>query len=102
MVAGALALIPIAFTICDVMMPYRRSEDLAYREFARRLAARTEAEFGQIATGLAGDLAGLAELRAALRERMEKSVLMDGVHFARSIEEAYRRMWRWRCREEMR
>ncbi|EDY18049.1 Tetratricopeptide TPR_2 repeat protein [Chthoniobacter flavus Ellin428] len=61
------------------------------------LVARTEDEYVEIATRLAGDLPRLAELRATLRSRMEVSVLMDAPRFARQIETAYRTMWRDWC-----
>jgi len=61
------------------------------------LVARTEDEYVEIASKLAGDLPRLAELRATLRSRMEASVLMDAPRFARQIETAYRTMWRDWC-----
>ena len=61
------------------------------------LVARTENEFIDVATKLAGDLSRLAELRATLRPRMEASVLMNAPHFARQIEAAYCTMWRQWC-----
>ena len=39
----------------------------------------------------------LAELRRTLRDRMERSPLMDGAKFARNIEAAHRQMWRKWC-----
>jgi len=61
------------------------------------LAANTDQEFVKIAANLAADLPRLAELRANLRGRMEKSPLMDGSRFARNMESAYRQMWQtWR------
>lgn len=45
----------------------------------------------------AGDTAGLAALRAALRGRLEASPLMDEAAFARGVEAAYRRLWREWC-----
>ena len=60
------------------------------------LVARTADEYVRIAGDLAGNLSRLKDHRAALRGRMEKSVLMDAPRFARGIEAAYRRMWqRW-------
>jgi protein O-GlcNAc transferase len=61
------------------------------------LAARTPGEFTQIASALAADIPRLSELRAGLRERMKGSPLMDAPGFARSIESAYRGMWRKWC-----
>src|SRR5205823_1309837 len=63
------------------------------------LVAHTPDEYIHIASALANDLHRLAELRAALRPRMQQSPLMDPPRFARDVEAAYREMWaRW-CRE---
>jgi predicted O-linked N-acetylglucosamine transferase (SPINDLY family) len=60
------------------------------------LAAHTPDEFVAISVALARDLARLAALRASLRERMQRSALMNASRFARQIEAAYRTMWhRW-------
>ena len=61
------------------------------------LVARSPEEFVRIAADWAADLPRLAQLRGSLRERMEKSPLMDGKRFARSVENAYRIMWRGWC-----
>lgn len=58
------------------------------------LIAGTEAEFVEIATGLATHRERLAELRSTLRDRMQRSVLMDAPRFAKQIENGYREMWR--------
>jgi protein O-GlcNAc transferase len=65
------------------------------------LAAPTPEEFVAIAAGLARDLPRLARLRASLRERMERSPLMDARAFTDGIEAAYRTLWRRWC-EKMR
>jgi len=65
----------------------------------RELVAQSEDEYVEIAASLAYDLPRLAELRKTLRGRMEASVLMDAPRFARSIEAAYRVMWRRWCME---
>jgi protein O-GlcNAc transferase len=49
------------------------------------------------AEGLAADLERLAALRSRLRERMAASPLCDAERFTRTLESAYRRMWRDRC-----
>ncbi len=61
------------------------------------LVASSEYDYVRIAADLANDLPRLAELRRTLRPRMESSVLMDAPRFARSIETAYREMWRRWC-----
>jgi len=49
------------------------------------------------AVRLAHDLPRLTDLRAALRDRMRKSPLMDAAGFAAGIEDAYRGMWTAWC-----
>jgi predicted O-linked N-acetylglucosamine transferase (SPINDLY family) len=63
----------------------------------RELAAETAEDFVKIAVELAWDLPRLAKIRLGLRERMERSPLMDAARFARNIEGAYREMWRNWC-----
>jgi protein O-GlcNAc transferase len=58
------------------------------------LAARNYDDYVRAAAGLAADLPALRELRATLRQRLHKSVLMDAERFARNVEAAYRAMWR--------
>lgn len=55
--------------------------------------ARTEDEYVEKAVMLASDLPRLAELRAALRNEMRASTLMDAPAFARKIEAAFRDMF---------
>lgn len=52
----------------------------------------------EVAVRLASDLAGLAVLRAGLRERMRRSPLVDANAFARALEDRYRAIWRNWCR----
>jgi predicted O-linked N-acetylglucosamine transferase (SPINDLY family) len=61
------------------------------------LIAGSPDEYVHIASQLAGDLPRLAALHGTLRSRMEASVLMNAALFTRSIEEAYRRLWRSWC-----
>ena len=63
------------------------------------LIAEAPEQFVQIAVDLAGDLRRLDTLRAALRDRMQHSALMDAPRFARGIEAAYRDMWQTSCAE---
>ena len=57
------------------------------------LATDDADKFVHLAASLAADLPRLAELRRTLRDRMRGSPMMDGVGFARNMEDAYRRMW---------
>ena len=60
------------------------------------LIASSETDYIVRAAALARDLPRLAGLRAELRERMQRSPLMDAPRFARNVEGAYRAMWhRW-------
>jgi predicted O-linked N-acetylglucosamine transferase (SPINDLY family) len=60
------------------------------------LVADSPDQFVSIAVELANDARRLSTLRASLRERLEKSPLMDGPRFAGNVEAAYRSMWqRW-------
>jgi predicted O-linked N-acetylglucosamine transferase (SPINDLY family) len=61
------------------------------------LVAASEVEYVATAARLAGDVAGLARLRAALRGRVAASELCDGPGFARAVEAAYRDFWRAWC-----
>jgi protein O-GlcNAc transferase len=61
------------------------------------LIAHTPEQYIQLAVDLASNLPRLAELRRTLRPRLRKSSLMDAPRFARSIEEAYRKIWRSWC-----
>jgi predicted O-linked N-acetylglucosamine transferase (SPINDLY family) len=61
------------------------------------LVARAPEEYVRIAVNLCADLERLAQLRAGLRSRMERSPLMDGARFARGIEDAYVEMWERTC-----
>ncbi len=54
-------------------------------------------EYVSIAAELANDRSRLSQLRSTLRQRMERSPLMDAPQFARNIEAAYRQMWLTWC-----
>jgi predicted O-linked N-acetylglucosamine transferase (SPINDLY family) len=60
------------------------------------LVAWSDDQFVSIASELAGDRTRLAQLRATLRSRMERSPLMDAARFARNVETAFSLMWRQR------
>jgi predicted O-linked N-acetylglucosamine transferase (SPINDLY family) len=61
------------------------------------LVANNPDQFVEIAIRWATDLQKLSELRRTLRERMQKSPLMNAKDWAASIESAYRNMWKTYC-----
>jgi len=61
------------------------------------LIAGNRDDYVNIAVGLAGDLPGLADLRAGLRERMSASPLCDGRKFADGFAANLRDIWRRWC-----
>ena len=63
----------------------------------QNLIASSPAAYLDIATSLANDIAGLAEIRLSMRDRMRASPLMDGPRFALHVERAFREMWTTWC-----
>jgi predicted O-linked N-acetylglucosamine transferase (SPINDLY family) len=61
------------------------------------LAAESPDQFVKIAASLVGDLPRLRRLRWTLRQKMRASPLTDAGKFTRSIEAAYRSVWRQWC-----
>ena len=58
------------------------------------LVGGDRSDYVEIAVALAGDPARLSQMRAGLRERMRGSRLCSAPAFARTIEAAYRALWR--------
>lgn len=61
------------------------------------LVAQTQEEYVHIAVALAQDRERLRNLRLEMRQRVQSSSLVDSVRITRSVEEAYRQMWREWC-----
>jgi predicted O-linked N-acetylglucosamine transferase (SPINDLY family) len=61
------------------------------------LVAETTEDYVRLAAALAHDLPRLRGLQSTLRQRLERSPLMDGARFARNVEAAYRDVWRSWC-----
>ncbi len=61
------------------------------------LIARSTDEYSELAVNLACDRVRLAELRRSLRERFQRSPLVDAPRFTAHVERAYRDMWRAWC-----
>lgn len=70
----------------------RMGASLLYNLGLRKLVAHSVEEYADIAVRLAGDLKGLAAIRAGLREKMETSPIMDAYRYVAELEEAYRKM----------
>ena len=64
--------------------------------------AVTPEQYVAKAKALASNLPALAQIRASLRARMQASPLCDAGRYARTLENAYRRMWKRWCREHAR
>jgi protein O-GlcNAc transferase len=58
------------------------------------LIGQTPKEYVSLAVRLSGDVAKLADLRAGLRQRMQKSALTDAARFTLQMEELYGQVWR--------
>jgi predicted O-linked N-acetylglucosamine transferase (SPINDLY family) len=58
--------------------------------------ADSNQQYAEKAIAFASDLNRLRELRPILRDRMQHSPLCDAIGFTRSLEDAYRQMWRER------
>lgn len=61
------------------------------------LVTEANDQFVHCAMSLANDRKRLAALRSNLRERMQRSPLMDAARFAKNVENTYRLMWRSWC-----
>ena len=61
------------------------------------LVAASEASYIDLAAGLAGDPARIAELRRTMRTRLAASPLLDRAGFARTLEAGYRGIWEAWC-----
>lgn len=80
-------------------VPSRGGASLLHSAGLDELIAQTPDEYVEIAASLAGDVARLAALRSTLRDRMERSPLMDAARFTSNLESAYRGMWQTWCAE---
>jgi len=64
------------------------------------LIANTQEEYISIAKNLAADREGLAAIRKGLREKLEKSPVMDGKRFADEMGHLFRQAWLRYCQQE--
>jgi len=106
-----IALDPFPFsghtTTCDALWQGVPVVTLAGQTYAGRMTASTltQAKFPQwiaqtpeeylrIARGLACDIPSLASLRRNMRDHLASAPILDAKGFTRSLEAAYRKMWR--------
>ena len=88
--------VPVVTRLGDTLVR-RTAGSLLHHVGLDDLIAATEDAYVATARDLAGDPAGLAALRAGLRARVAASPLCDAPAYARSIETAYRELWRRWC-----
>jgi predicted O-linked N-acetylglucosamine transferase (SPINDLY family) len=84
-------------TLCGELPISRSSLSCLAPLGLKHLVADSVEQYVSIATNLAGDLPGLAELRRTLRPRMLASPLTDAAGYVADLEDAYRAMWRRWC-----
>ena len=63
-------------------------------------AASTPDEYVKKSVALAENPDSLGKIRASMRQRMAASTLCDAKGYARSVEDAYRKMWYSWCSEQ--
>ncbi len=90
--------VPVVTRVGDTALGRGGASQL-YNLGLTELVARSDRQFIKLAAELAGDLDRLRGLRLSLRQRMERSPLMDGPRFAQHVEGAFRQMWRVWCQK---
>jgi predicted O-linked N-acetylglucosamine transferase (SPINDLY family) len=112
-----IALDPFPFsghtTTCDALWQGVPVITLAGRTYAGRMSASTlhqanlghlvansTEEYLRIAIALASDQQALTELRQTMRQRLRAAPILDADKFVRSLERAYRQMWRDWCEHQ--
>jgi predicted O-linked N-acetylglucosamine transferase (SPINDLY family) len=80
-------------TLAGATAPGRGGRSILMNIGLSELIAETREQYLEIAVRLANDLPRLSEMRAGLRERMQRSPMGDAKGVARELEAAYRQMW---------
>lgn len=88
--------VPVVTLVCDRVVG-RAGLSQARNLGLGELCTETPEDFCARAVALASDLGRLARLRAALRERIERSPLMDGRRFARNLEQTLSALFHEHC-----
>jgi predicted O-linked N-acetylglucosamine transferase (SPINDLY family) len=84
-------------TLVGKMPAGRAGWSLACNLGLPELAAESADRYVTLAAEVARDLTRLRELRGTLRQRLQRSPLMDARRFARHVEQAFRQIWRRWC-----
>ena len=80
-------------TLCGNRHASRVGASILTRVGLPEFIAETEADYIQKAVRLAGDIERMKNIRASLRNRMQRSPLCDAQAFARTIESVYQEIW---------
>jgi len=81
-------------TLAGQLIAGRQSASMLANLGLTELVANSPDEYVEVAIAVARDTTRLADLRASLRSRFQASPLCDYEGFVRSLERAYRAMWR--------
>ena len=84
-------------TLAGATHPARMGLSILSAAGLPELAAATPEQYVALASAMAADVAGLAELRAGMRAKVGVSPLLDAVGFARDFGAALRTMWTQAC-----
>jgi hypothetical protein len=96
--AAAVAPVPIATdTLPDAVAPPAAKLLDPVAALKAPIAVHDFEQYVELAIAKASDITGLAELRAGLRERMERTQFGDPLRYAKAVEGANREMWEHWC-----
>jgi protein O-GlcNAc transferase len=84
-------------SLCDTRHAGRLVASILTSAGLPQFIAHNTVQYQQIAKDLASDIDQLSRYRATLREQTAASALCDGDRFTRSLEAAYRKIWRNWC-----
>jgi predicted O-linked N-acetylglucosamine transferase (SPINDLY family) len=84
-------------TLAGPTAPGRAAASILSNLSLGELVAADKPAFLSLARDLAIDFPRRAMLRSSLRQRLERSPIMNAAIFARNVESAYRQMWRQQC-----
>jgi predicted O-linked N-acetylglucosamine transferase (SPINDLY family) len=80
-------------TLAGKIAVHRGGVSLLHNVGLEDLVAQTVEQYIDLAAGLAASLEKLADLRATLRQRMQRSIVMNPREFMRDLESAFTELW---------